>query len=147
MNRWYLHANHTARAAAERRSLAPPPSARLAWTIIADPGTHTLLPRAQKSARAVGVVFTLGGMAFFALLIGLVRPQPGAAPSARQNMRAKAARSLRRSFKKGRPIRWQPVIVYDAFGVIGTIFRELDWKAPIFFEKAAPITPNAHMVE
>jgi hypothetical protein len=44
----------------------------LAWTIIADPGTHTLLPRAQKSARAVGVVFTLGGMAFFALLIGLV---------------------------------------------------------------------------
>ena len=31
---------------------------------------------------------------------------------------------------------------YDAFGVIGTTFRELDWKMLIFFERAAPITPN-----
>ena len=32
---------------------------------------------------------------------------------------------------------------YDAFGLIGTIFRELDWKSLIFLEVAAPITPSA----
>ena len=25
---------------------------------------------------------------------------------------------------------------YDAFGLIGTTFRELNWKTPIFFERA-----------
>jgi hypothetical protein len=30
---------------------------------------------------------------------------------------------------------------YDAFGLIGTTFRELDWKTLIFFERAAPIRP------
>ena len=33
--------------------------------------------------------------------------------------------------------------VYDAFGLIGTTFRELDWKMLIFFERAVPISPNA----
>jgi hypothetical protein len=32
---------------------------------------------------------------------------------------------------------------YDAFGVIGTTFRELDRKTLIFFARAAPMTPNA----
>ena len=32
---------------------------------------------------------------------------------------------------------------YDAFGLIGTPFGELEWKAPIFFERAVPISPNA----
>jgi hypothetical protein len=32
---------------------------------------------------------------------------------------------------------------YDAFGVIGTTFRELDWKTQIFFERVVPIRPNA----
>ena len=32
---------------------------------------------------------------------------------------------------------------YDAFGLIGTTFRDLDWKTPIFFERAVPISPNA----
>jgi hypothetical protein len=35
-----------------------------------------------------------------------------------------------------------PRLCYDAFGVIGTTFRELDWKTLIFFERAVPITPN-----
>lgn len=43
-----------------------------AWTTIADPGTHTLTPSGQGRMRSVGVVFTLGGLFFFALLIGLV---------------------------------------------------------------------------
>jgi hypothetical protein len=32
---------------------------------------------------------------------------------------------------------------YDAFGLIGTTFRELDWKTLIFFERVIPISPNA----
>ena len=32
---------------------------------------------------------------------------------------------------------------YDAFGLIGTTFRELEWKTQIFFERAVPISPNA----
>jgi hypothetical protein len=32
---------------------------------------------------------------------------------------------------------------YDAFGLIGTIFRELGLKTLIFFERAVPISPNA----
>jgi hypothetical protein len=43
-----------------------------AWTTIADPGTHTLLPAGQGRMRGLGVTFTLGGLFFFALLIGLV---------------------------------------------------------------------------
>jgi hypothetical protein len=35
---------------------------------------------------------------------------------------------------------------YDAFGLIGTTFRELDWKTLIFFERAVPISPNAWYV-
>ena len=31
----------------------------------------------------------------------------------------------------------------DAFGLIGTTFRELVWKTLIFFERAVPISPNA----
>jgi hypothetical protein len=34
-------------------------------------------------------------------------------------------------------------MAYDAFGVFGTILRELEWKAPIFFQRALPRTPNA----
>jgi hypothetical protein len=33
--------------------------------------------------------------------------------------------------------------VYDAFGVIGTIFVEIDGKMLIFFERVVPIAPNA----
>ena len=36
---------------------------------------------------------------------------------------------------------------YDAFGLIGTTFRELDWKTLIFFERAGPISPNAPQVD
>jgi hypothetical protein len=32
---------------------------------------------------------------------------------------------------------------YDAFGLIGTTFGELEWKTSIFFERAVPISPNA----
>jgi hypothetical protein len=32
---------------------------------------------------------------------------------------------------------------YDVFGRIGTTFRELDWRALIFFERAVPTSPNA----
>jgi hypothetical protein len=32
---------------------------------------------------------------------------------------------------------------YDAFGFIGTTFRELERKTLIFFERAVPISPNA----
>jgi hypothetical protein len=32
---------------------------------------------------------------------------------------------------------------YDAFGLIGATFKELDWKTLIFFERAVPINPNA----
>jgi hypothetical protein len=32
---------------------------------------------------------------------------------------------------------------YEAFGVFGTIFRELEWKTPIFYWRAIPETPNA----
>jgi hypothetical protein len=32
---------------------------------------------------------------------------------------------------------------YDVFGLIGTTFRELDYKTLIFFERAVPISPNA----
>jgi hypothetical protein len=31
----------------------------------------------------------------------------------------------------------------DAFGLIGTTFRALDWKTLIFFERAVPMSPNA----
>jgi hypothetical protein len=31
----------------------------------------------------------------------------------------------------------------DAFGLIGTTFRELDWETLIFFERAVPIGPDA----
>jgi Asp-tRNA(Asn)/Glu-tRNA(Gln) amidotransferase A subunit family amidase len=34
-------------------------------------------------------------------------------------------------------------LVYDAFGNIGTTFRELEWKAPIFSNMAVPKVPNA----
>jgi hypothetical protein len=30
----------------------------------------------------------------------------------------------------------------DAFGDIGTIFRELDWKTPFFSGRVVPISPN-----
>jgi hypothetical protein len=32
---------------------------------------------------------------------------------------------------------------YDAFGDIGSIFQELEWKTPIFSGRVAPKTPNA----
>ena len=32
---------------------------------------------------------------------------------------------------------------YHAFGLIGTTFRELDWKTLIVFERAVSISPNA----
>jgi hypothetical protein len=32
--------------------------------------------------------------------------------------------------------------LYDAFGVLGTIFRELEWKTPIFSWRVDPKTPN-----
>jgi hypothetical protein len=32
---------------------------------------------------------------------------------------------------------------YYAFGLIGTAFRELEWKTLIFFERAIPISANA----
>jgi hypothetical protein len=32
--------------------------------------------------------------------------------------------------------------VYDAFGVFGTIFRELEWKTRIISWRAVPKTPN-----
>ena len=32
---------------------------------------------------------------------------------------------------------------HDAFGLIGTTFKELGWKTLIFFERAVPISPNA----
>ena len=32
---------------------------------------------------------------------------------------------------------------FDAFGLIRTTFRELDWKILFFFERTAPISPNA----
>jgi hypothetical protein len=32
---------------------------------------------------------------------------------------------------------------YDAFGLIGATFRQLDWKTLTFFERVAPISPNA----
>jgi hypothetical protein len=35
------------------------------------------------------------------------------------------------------------VAFYDAFGDIGTNFRELDWKAPIFYERVVPKNPTA----
>ena len=35
------------------------------------------------------------------------------------------------------------VRAYDAFGLIGSTFRELDWKTLIFFESAVPISLNA----
>jgi hypothetical protein len=34
-------------------------------------------------------------------------------------------------------------LVYDAFGIFGTVFRELAWKTPIFSWRAVPKTPNA----
>eukprot|EP01043_Picozoa_sp_COSAG02_P022406 COSAG02_NODE_1164_length_14157_cov_2.925096_6_plen_761_part_00 len=52
--------------------MAPREAVWVAWTTIADPGTHTLTPTGQGRMRSVGVVFTLGGLFFFALLIGLV---------------------------------------------------------------------------
>jgi hypothetical protein len=33
--------------------------------------------------------------------------------------------------------------VYDAFGFIGTTFRELGWKTLIIRERVVPISPNA----
>jgi hypothetical protein len=33
--------------------------------------------------------------------------------------------------------------IYDAFGLIRTTFKELDWKKLIFFERAVQISPNA----
>ena len=36
-------------------------------------------------------------------------------------------------------------VLYDAFGLIGTTFRELGWKTLIFFERLVPISPNAHL--
>jgi hypothetical protein len=32
---------------------------------------------------------------------------------------------------------------YDAFGVFGTVLRELEWKTPIFSWRVVPRTPNA----
>jgi hypothetical protein len=32
---------------------------------------------------------------------------------------------------------------YNAFGDIGTMFRQLEWKTPIVFESVVPKTPNA----
>ena len=32
---------------------------------------------------------------------------------------------------------------YNAFGLIATTFRELDWQTLIFFDRAVPISPNA----
>jgi hypothetical protein len=39
-----------------------------------------------------------------------------------------------------------PLWPYDAFGLIGVTFRELDRKTLIFFERAIPISPNAWYV-
>jgi hypothetical protein len=36
-----------------------------------------------------------------------------------------------------------PGQTYDAFGLVGTTFRELGWKTRMYFERAAPISPNA----
>jgi hypothetical protein len=38
------------------------------------------------------------------------------------------------------------MLPYDAFGVIGITFRELEWKTLIFFEMAVPIIPDAWYV-
>ena len=35
---------------------------------------------------------------------------------------------------------------YDAFGDIGSIFQELEWKTPIFSGRVAPKTPNAFVL-
>jgi hypothetical protein len=50
------------------------------------------------------------------------------------------------------PRPWLPVqgldrSAYDAFGVFGAIFRELEWKTPIFSWRAVPKTPNASYAE
>ena len=34
-------------------------------------------------------------------------------------------------------------LTYDAFGLVGVTFRELDWKTLILFERAVSINPNA----
>ena len=42
----------------------------------------------------------------------------------------------------GWPSKRVKAVTYDAFGLIGTTFRELDWQTLIFFERAIPISPN-----
>ena len=44
-----------------------------AWTVVVDPGTHTIMKRSPQ--RAASVVFTIGGLLFFALLVGLVNEE------------------------------------------------------------------------
>ena len=39
--------------------------------------------------------------------------------------------------------KWQLAHCYDAFGLIGTTFTELDWKTLICYERVVPISPNA----
>ena len=44
-----------------------------AWTVVVDPGTHTMFGRSPQ--RAASTAFTLGGLFFFALLVGLVNDE------------------------------------------------------------------------
>eukprot|EP00928_Gymnodinium_smaydae_P041379 TRINITY_DN28013_c0_g1_i1.p1 TRINITY_DN28013_c0_g1~~TRINITY_DN28013_c0_g1_i1.p1 ORF type:complete len:795 (-),score=115.48 TRINITY_DN28013_c0_g1_i1:250-2634(-) len=44
----------------------------IAWTTLVDPGTHTVIPSSQWRMRLISIIFTLGGLMFFALLIGLM---------------------------------------------------------------------------
>jgi hypothetical protein len=60
--------------------MAPREAMWHAWTTIADPGTHTLTPAGKGKMRTVGVVYTLGGLCIFALLIGLVNDGISAYP-------------------------------------------------------------------
>ena len=38
---------------------------------------------------------------------------------------------------------WAPLRTYDAFGDLGSILREREWKTPIFSGRVAPRTPDA----
>ena len=51
--------------------------------------------------------------------------------------------AARASTKSSSSDRFWSAGIRDAFGLIGTTFRELDWRMRIFFERAVPISPNA----
>ena len=73
-----------------------------------------------------------------------VQPKRGSPRKQKGLVAGESGRGPWRRLRAGRSVSFGTIhITYHAFGLIGTTFRELEWKTLIFAERAVPITPNA----